>query len=298
MKKHIEILKLNRMNDALMKYIFAKEERKHLSLNLINSFFEKKQYPTLPDFTFRDREQSPEQYHGKAGRLDILGSSSDGTTVNLEMQVKKLIEQPLRSIFYWGKLFIQRRAGTSYSDLKRTVCISILNYVQFTNLSKTRYYNTFSIRNDAIPHEKLVNILELHFFEIKKWEKLKNRFENMDNLEQWMAYFSNKTPKHILEKIAMSNAYIGEAFQTEHDVFMGNPNLVTLYDQEEKARMDEIASKEYALFEGIVIAYKDLGKTMDETINYLVSKYKLSHEVANVKYNYLGMHLILTNNKY
>ena len=77
----------------------------------------------------------------------------------------------------------------------------------------------------------------------------------------------------------MSNACIEEAFQTEH-VFMGNPNLVTLYDQEEKARMDEIASKEYDLFEGIVIAYKDLGKTMDETINYLVSKYKLSHEVA------------------
>ena len=39
-KSFLKIEDLNRMNDAFAKYIFAREERKELTLALINSFFE------------------------------------------------------------------------------------------------------------------------------------------------------------------------------------------------------------------------------------------------------------------
>ena len=48
--------KLNRLNDALMKYIFANPERKQLTLSLINAFFEVEGTKQLVDFEFRDRE--------------------------------------------------------------------------------------------------------------------------------------------------------------------------------------------------------------------------------------------------
>ncbi len=47
----------------------------------------------------------------------------------------------------------------------------------------------------------------------------------------------------------MSEAIIRDALQAEHR-FMQDPNLVTAYDQAEKARLDRIAREEYLLDQG------------------------------------------------
>ena len=85
--------KLNRLNDVLMKYVFAREDQKEVTLSLINAVFAAENYALLEDFQFLDRELDPENREDKEARLDILGRSSDGTSVNVEVQVE---EQPWR----------------------------------------------------------------------------------------------------------------------------------------------------------------------------------------------------------
>ena len=43
---------LNHLNDVLVKFIFFHEDRKHLTISLINSVFEKEGMPLIVDFTF------------------------------------------------------------------------------------------------------------------------------------------------------------------------------------------------------------------------------------------------------
>ena len=51
------------------------------------------------------------------------------------------------------------------------------------------------------------------------------------------------------DSLSNSEAIIRDALQAEHR-FMQDPNLVTAYDQAEKARLDRIAREEYLLDQG------------------------------------------------
>jgi len=79
MKKVFKVEDLNRMNDVFAKYIFANEERKKLTLGLINSFFDFEGTAEIIDLAFKDREMDPDRQEGKGVVLDVLGQCSDGT---------------------------------------------------------------------------------------------------------------------------------------------------------------------------------------------------------------------------
>ena len=75
---------LNLLNDAFVKYIFFDEERKPLTLSLINAFFEAEGTPLIVDFAFQERELDPDDPLSKQPRLDVVGVCSDGTVVEIE----------------------------------------------------------------------------------------------------------------------------------------------------------------------------------------------------------------------
>ena len=69
MKKVFKVEDLNRMNDVFAKYIFANEERKKLTLGLINSFFDFEGTAEIIDLAFKDREIDPDRQEGKGVEL-------------------------------------------------------------------------------------------------------------------------------------------------------------------------------------------------------------------------------------
>jgi predicted transposase/invertase (TIGR01784 family) len=83
----MQILNLNRMNDALFKSIFA--QNSDITLSLINSVFEFQGSALISDIEIIDRNLDAEEEEGKESRLDLLGRSPDGTVINLEIQVAK-----------------------------------------------------------------------------------------------------------------------------------------------------------------------------------------------------------------
>ena len=241
---------INRLNDALMKYVFADNERKHITLSLINSVFALEGTPLLVDFSFRDREMSPDNAEGKESQLDILGSSSDGTVVNVEVQVNPLKSMGERSLFYWSRLYNQLRKGKPYGKLPRTVCINLLAFNLFTEEAlSSDWHSCFAVVNKRRPEHLLTEDLEIHFLELPKWERQRRRTDEFTAMDKWLAYFSRSTTPEQMEELAMSETIIQDALQAEQR-FMQDPNLVTAYDQAEKARLDRIAREEYLLDQG------------------------------------------------
>ena len=231
--------------------MFADNERKHITLSLINAVFALEGTPPLVDFTFRDREISPDNIERKESQLDILGSSSDGTVVNVEVQVDRLNSMGKRSLYYWSRLYNQLRRGKPYGELPRTVCINLLAFTLFTDAElSSDWHNCFAVVNRKRPEHHLTEDLEIHFLELPKWERLPRRHTSeYSAIEKWLAYFSRSTTPEQMEELAMSEAIIRDALQAEQ-YFMMDPNLVTAYDQTEKARLDRIAREEYLLDQG------------------------------------------------
>ena len=240
--------KLNRLNDVLVKYIFFDEERKPLTLSLINSFFEAEGTPTIVDFTFQDREPDPGSPVAKRPRLDILGVCSDGTVVEIEFQNDQYEGMAERVLFYWSRLAHKLRQGMVYVQLPRIVCINILGYEMFPDLPS--YHNCYKVFNTRHADACLSDRLELHFAEVPKWEKMHPPTKEMDQLSTWLAYFSPKTTPEELKEIAMQNAMIDQAIKAEAP-FLANTELMSDYEWAEKQRLDALAHEAFVKKEGI-----------------------------------------------
>ena len=242
----MQILNLNRMNDALFKNVFA--QNSDITLSLINSVFEFQGSALILDIEFIDRNLDAEEDDGKEARLDLLGRSSDGTVVNLEIQVAKQGYMGRRSLYYWSRLYNELKSGEEYTELKRTVAINILDFNLFDRKKYPSYHSCFGVY-DIKTGNQLTSDCELHFLELPKWN-LKTVKET-NRLERWLSYFSKKTAVKELEEIAMLEPAIKKAFNAEK-IFTQDEINRRRYELREKSQRDRIAQINYAVNQAVI----------------------------------------------
>jgi len=242
----LQILNLNRMNDALFKNIFA--QNSDITLSLINSVFEFQGSTLILDIEFIDRNLDAEEDDGKEARLDLLGRSSDGTVINLEIQVAKQGYMGKRSLYYWSRLYNELKSGEEYTELKRTVAINILDFNLFDRKKYPSYHSCFGVY-DIKTGNQLTSDCELHFLELPKWN-LKTVKET-NRLERWLSYFSKKTAVKELEEIAMLEPAIKKAFDAEK-IFTQDEINRRRYELREKSQRDRIAQINYAVNQAVI----------------------------------------------
>ena len=274
MKKVYKVEDLNRMNDVFAKYIFANEERKKLTLGLINSFFDFEGTAEIIDLAFKDRAMDPDRQEGKGVVLDVLGQCSDGTLVNVEIQLKRLKEMGRRSLYYWAQLYQRRlQKGEEYWQLNRTVTISILDYELFPDAEWKDYHSCFAVLNTKDQHHTLTKDLEIHFVELPKWHYKKG--VKMNRLERWLAYLSSKTTMEEREALAMMDEDIRTAMEAEKE-FVQDYEYISAYDRQEKYLRDQEAREAFVREEGkaeakkeLIIAWRNKGKPDSEIAELL-----------------------------
>lgn len=242
----MQILNLNRMNDALFKNIFA--QNSDITLSLINSVFEFQGSALISNIEFIDRNLDAEEDDGKEARLDLLGRSSDGTVINLEIQVAKQGYMGKRSLYYWSRLYNELKSGEEYTELKRTVAINILDFNLFDRKKYPSYHSCFGVY-DIKTGNQLTSDCELHFLELPKWN-LKTVKET-NRLERWLSYFSKKTAVKELEEIAMLEPAIKKAFDAEK-IFTQDEINRRRYELREKSQRDRIAQINYAVNQAVM----------------------------------------------
>ena len=234
----------NPLNDYLFKFIFGREERKRITLSFLNAVLDRKESKELTDITFIDREFDPQFEEDKLSQLDIVGLASDGSQINIEVQLMNLYNMQKRTLYYWARMYQTLRKGEAYQQLSPSITINLLNFSLLPQKSPHNMYGLY----DIVSGHRLTEDLEIHFLEIPKF-KLKS-VKEMKRLEKWLAYFSNKLNERETEELAMSEAAIKEAIQAEH-IFMQSDVERWQYEQREKAMRDYLSAMTSSRDEGL-----------------------------------------------
>ena len=159
---------LNRLNDYFFKWLFGREERKDILLNFLNGILIFEGQEELIDITLAERELEPDLIGNKLARLDILGKASDGSLVNIEVQIANQYDMDKRTLFYWARLYQEElQKGQSYKALSRTVTINVLDYRFLPG--EVNYHSMYSLYEQET-HHRLNRDVEIHFLELPKWK--------------------------------------------------------------------------------------------------------------------------------
>ncbi|MDR1875776.1 MAG: Rpn family recombination-promoting nuclease/putative transposase, partial [Synergistaceae bacterium] len=123
---------INRFSDHFLKFLLANPKRKWLLLDLVNTILILMGYEPLADIRPMDRELSPDRPAGKGVRLDYLGRTISGRTINLEFQ-KRSSEDFIQRALYCGGTIIHRQleSGNDYGKLCQTIFIALLDFTLF-----------------------------------------------------------------------------------------------------------------------------------------------------------------------
>ena len=264
----------NPMNDYLFKFVFGREERKRITLSFLNAVLGREGEDELTDIAFADREVDPRFSEEKLSRLDIYGVVSDGSKINIEVQLVNYQNMEKRTLYYWSQMYQSLRKGEDYENLTRSITINLLN---FRLLPQENAHNMYGLYDIASGH-RLTEDLEIHFLEIPKFHV--KSVKEMKRLEKWLAYFSNKLDERETEELAMSEAAISEAIRAEQ-VFMQSDVERWQYEQREKALRDYIsgmrAARRIGLAEGRA---EGTQQAMLQSLRHLMEELSLPPERA------------------
>ncbi len=222
----------NPMNDVLFKFIFGRDERKNITIDLLNAVLNRTGEQAIKDIQFKNSEIIPYYEGDKLTRLDIFCVTEDGTKIDVEVQLINKRDMERRSLFYWSQMYLMGlNEGDDYITLNTAITINILGHEIFPNEPLHSMYSIYNIETGR----RLNEDLELHFLEVPKFQK--KPIGEMTRMERWLAYFSNKLNTEEMEELVMSDATIKKAVN-DTDIFMMDFEERLKYINRQMAIMD------------------------------------------------------------
>ena len=239
---------VNFLNDHLFKYIFANEKHKGVTLSFINAVLGLEGTRAFVDLQFAHTARGARSVDGKATVLDFSCITSDGTQVNIEVQIRDQHNIVRRTLYYWAQCYQEPlRRGEDYRMLRRTVTINLLGY-RF--LPQDDFHSVYRLYNPATQH-LLTDDIEVHFLEMPKVPRAAKRdLRGMRLLEKWMVFLNNKLSDEEMEALVMSEAALKEAWDAMED-FLRDARRRSAYRQREKAERDYISEMNFMREEGL-----------------------------------------------
>lgn len=241
--ENISVQNRNRLNDQYVKYLFANEENKHFTISLTNSILECKKLQLIKDFSFVGTELNASSKDDKYCRLDIHGRTFEGNNINIEIQDREYKGMVERILYYFLKSVILQK-GHLYKELKRNISITILNFYLFSDKLVQSFNNCYMLINIEEFNDKLTDFIEAHFIEIPKWENKRPKLENMNMLDKWLAYLSNKTDSQERYNLLTGDEIMTQVALAE-EKFFSDPEKVLAYVKAEKSENDAIAREDF-----------------------------------------------------
>ena len=137
--------------------------------------------------------------NGKSCVLDVLAVLHDGTRVNIEVQIRNEHNMDRRSLFYWSKVYtISLNEGLDYKELPNVIAINIVDF----NFPKEGGFHTcFHLREDTEPSIILTDALEIHFINMVKWRKIKDKDVQKESLHRWLTWLNDSSPPELVEEV-------------------------------------------------------------------------------------------------
>lgn len=240
----MEQLKRRRLkpkSDFIFKRLFGENETKEALISLLNAILRLEGDQRLVDLhVMENTALMQELIHDKTGRLDIRAETLDGVQINIEMQLTDKKDMDRRTLFYFGKLFLESvKTGDKYQDLKRTITINVLD---FNYLSVEWFHSTFHLYEDHDRTCMLTDVMEIHFIECPKFRA--TPYDRNDPLHRWLLFMEEELAESQLKELVEMDPVIRK---TEERLgwLSSDEETLRLYEARENSRI-EFNSKMYS----------------------------------------------------
>ena len=238
--------KINPRVDFAFKKLFGSEENKDLLISLINAIISEQEQ--VVEVELKNPYNLADYRAGKISILDIKAKCENGRWFNVEMQISEDYNFDKRAIYYWAKLVTdQLSEGKMYKELKKTISINILdfNFIRDRN----EVHNCYKIINTATgKDDKLHDIFELHYVELRKFTKQQNQITTA--LDRWSTFLTkahNLDKNHIPEELALDPAIVKAIAEIDR-----------MFDEEERL-VYEIRMQSLADIESKIASAEEIG---------------------------------------
>ena len=246
--------KINPRVDFAFKKLFGSEENKDLLISLINAIVSEQEQ--VVEVELKNPYNLADYRAGKMSILDIKAKAENGRWFNVEMQISEDYNFDKRAIYYWAKLVTEQLSeGMMFKELKKTISICILDFNFIPNTAE--FHNCYKIINTATgKDDKLHDIFELHYIELKKFKKSYSQINSA--LDRWSSFLTkaDKLDKGLMPKELASDKAIVKAVDAVDRMFNEEERLVyevrmqSLADVESKIASAEEKGIEKGLEQG------------------------------------------------
>jgi predicted transposase/invertase (TIGR01784 family) len=194
-----------------------------------------------------NRSHSAEIIGHKSNVLDVRAKMSDGTTVNIEVQLRNVSNIGERSLFYWSREYSAGiKAGEKYDILATVITVNILGE-EFLTLEA--FHTSFHLWEDTHKYYLLTDALEMHFIDMIKFRRLPKRDIDNNALHRWLTFFDQRTGTETVQKIIDMDPTIKKVHERIKYVEQAE-NMLHAYRMHEMAIYDFNTSVHVAKREG------------------------------------------------
>lgn len=197
--------RLNPLNDYIFKRLMGEEESKDHLIAFLNAVLDAGDHQKLVTLEIIDnKELTREIVTDKTGRLDVRAKTVDGTQIDIEVQLTNQRNMEKRTMFYWGKLFLEGiKQGEDYIRLAKVITINILDF-DFLDIEK--FHSHYHLWEDEADY-LLTDLIEIHFIEMPKYRRFAGKDLSGNALHRWLKFLDRTSAKNeVKELMKMDNA--------------------------------------------------------------------------------------------
>jgi predicted transposase/invertase (TIGR01784 family) len=243
--------RLNPLNDYLfMKYMGEKGDEEQL-LAFLNVVLQRTGRDGIVSVEIVENKMLSAEIMGdKTSILDIRATMPDNTKVNIEVQLRNVGNMDKRSLFYWSREYIKGiEAGQDYRELPAVIAINIIDF-EFLEIEEV--HTSFHLREDRHKDYVLTDALEIHFIDMIKFRRLREKDIMNNEFHRWLTFFDKKTDSKTIKKIINMDTAIKKAQEKIIHVSR-DKEVLRAYQMREMALSDFTSGMNSARREGIAI---------------------------------------------
>ena len=261
--------KVKPLNDFIFKKIFGEKGNEDILISFINAVLKRTNKEPIIEIEIIDNKQlTKEVINDKTGIIDVRARTAKGENVDIEVQLTDQGNMDKRTLFYWGKMYLENiKQGEDYTSLEKVITINILD---FDYLKTESYQSSFHLWEDIEKDYMLTDMVEIHFLELPKFRRKKNKNYRDNAIERWLAFLEKDIPEATLKELMDLEPAIEKAERRIEYLSSDEETMNTYWERErslhERANMINSAEERGDLKRAKVAIKNMLEKGMDKDI--------------------------------
>ena len=233
------------LNDFIFKKVFGEKGNEDILISFINAVLKRThKEPIVEIEIIENKELTKELVLDKTGIIDVRAKTSKGENIDIEVQLTDQGNMDKRTLFYWGKMYLENiKQGQDYTSLEKVITINILD---FEFLGTKNYQSSFHLWEDIEKDYMLTDVVEIHFLELPKFRKKKEKDYRENDIERWLMFLERDISEATLKELMSMDTAIEKAEQ-KIEYLSSDEEAMRIYYERERSlheRANMISSAE------------------------------------------------------